>query len=242
MPRPVTRLGEQVFVVVVVAATIAGASWVISQGPESFSWYAARSAGFVAYALLSLSVFLGVMTSLRWPVPGLRRPDTRALHGSVSVLAFGFLGIHVAALLADAYVPFAPGTILGVAFSEYRPLAVLAGSVAMWLAVAATVVVAWKSVLGGRRWRWLHRVGYIAWVLALVHGITAGTDAGVAAAVVLYAVTGTAMAAALAYRVLSAQRVAAKPRPAMARVAVTNREEFAAAAPFGRPRRIVKPS
>lgn len=106
-------------------------------GPESLPWYVARASGLVAIALLTVSVLVGVATSLRLAVPGLAKAQTVHLHRWASVLAFGFLIVHLGGLLADQYIAFSVGNVAGVDPSSYRPLAVLAGSIGAWLMLVA---------------------------------------------------------------------------------------------------------
>ena len=189
-----------------VALAIAGLRQLFAQGPESFSWYAARSAGLVSYVLLSLTVLLGLAASMRVPSPGSGRAGTTIIHRGVSTLALVFLGLHIAALLADKYVPFNVATVLGLELSDYRPLAVLAGSAAMWLTILSVIAFAWRRALGPTRWRWLHRSGYVAWALAVTHGITAGVDTGADIVLAIYALSVAAVAGLFVFRLLRQQR------------------------------------
>ena len=176
--------------------------------PGSVSWYVARSSGLVAVTLLTVSVLMGIGTSLRATLPGLGKADTVQMHRATSVLAFGFLIVHLGALLADRYVVISVGNLVGVEASPYRPLAVLAGSGASWLMLVAATAFAWRRLLGRDRWRWLHRAGYGAWALGLAHAAAAGTDSGIVAVQWLYLGSLLSVMALLSYRVLRTTIVA----------------------------------
>ena len=57
-------------------------------------------------------------TSERWP-----RFAVEDVHRFVGLLAGGFVGVHVLALLVDTYVPFSLAQVLVPGASSYRPLA-----------------------------------------------------------------------------------------------------------------------
>jgi sulfoxide reductase heme-binding subunit YedZ len=50
-------------------------------------------------------------------------------------------------------------------------------------------------------WRASHYLAFPAYLLALLHGVTAGTDSGNVAAVTVYAVTASAVAGTIVWRV-----------------------------------------
>ena len=87
-------------------------------------WYAARSAGIVAYLLLSGSVVLvGVSMSskrkLQWP-----RFAVEEVHRFLSLLTGVFIVLHGGSLLLDRVVPFSLAQVLVPFTSSYRPLTV----------------------------------------------------------------------------------------------------------------------
>ena len=192
------------------AGAVALVNVLAGAGPESFSWFVARAAGLMGYVLLTLSVLFGVTIALRPSLPGISKAETVQLHRGASILAFGFLAVHMGALLADQYVPFSVGNLIGADPASYRPWAVLAGSLAAWLMLIATTAFAWRRLLGPVRWRWLHRSAYGAWALALVHGITAGTDSGAVTVQWLYVVSVLLVAGLVTFR-LAWQRSGQRP-------------------------------
>ena len=86
-------------------------------------WYFARSAGLVAYLLLSASVILGVLMSARasftWP-----RFAVEEVHRFLAILTGIFVTLHGASLLLDRVVPIGLGQMLVPFTSPYRPFAV----------------------------------------------------------------------------------------------------------------------
>jgi sulfoxide reductase heme-binding subunit YedZ len=140
-------------------------------------WYFARSAGIVAYLLLSSSVLLGVLmagrTQLAWP-----RFAVEEVHRFLAILTGVFVALHGASLLLDTVVPIGLPQELVPFTSPYRPFAVGLGVTAMEL-IAAVGISNWlRPHLAHRTWRRLHYLTLPAWLLASLHGVLAGTDAG----------------------------------------------------------------
>jgi len=149
-------------------------------------WYTARAGGLLAYLLLSASVCVGLLLSAkaklkRWP-----RFALEDVHRFLGILAGVFVAIHGGALLLDTFVPFSLSQVLVPGTSSYRPLAVAFGVVAAELLVALAVTNHYRRRIPHGVWRRLHMLNLAVWALALVHGLTAGTDATTAWALSLY--------------------------------------------------------
>jgi methionine sulfoxide reductase heme-binding subunit len=140
-------------------------------------WYFARSAGIVAYLLLSSSVLLGVVmagrSTLSWP-----KFAVEEVHRFLAILTGVFIVLHGGSLLLDRVVPISLGEELVPFTSPYRPLAVGLGICAMELIAAVGVTNALRKSLPYAAWRKVHYLTLPAWLLASLHGVLAGTDAG----------------------------------------------------------------
>ena len=139
-------------------------------------WYFARSAGIVAYLLLSSSALLGVLmagrTSFAWP-----KFAVEEVHRFLAILTGVFIVLHGGSLLLDRVVPISLSQELVPFESPYRPLAVGLGVCAMELIAAVGITNALRSRLPYATWRKLHYLTLPAWLLASLHGVLAGTDA-----------------------------------------------------------------
>ena len=165
------------------------------------TWYAARAGGMLAYLLLSASVAAGLLMSgrarlQRWP-----RFALEDVHRFLGVLAGTFVVIHGGALLLDHVVPFSLGRLLVPGTASYRPLAVALGVVAAELLAALAVTNHYRKRLPHKLWRRLHMLNFAVWGLALVHGLSAGTDAFTTWALLLYAGSAWLVLALLVHRI-----------------------------------------
>lgn len=138
-------------------------------------WITSRAAGTIAMLLASASVFAGLLVSTRRRTPN--RTDLRALHEALSLSTLAMVAVHGTALLGDAFMH--PG-IAGIAVpfaGSYRPLWTGAGIVAGYGLAFLGLSYYARDRLGAARWRRLHRLTAIFWVLAFAHSLGAGSDA-----------------------------------------------------------------
>lgn len=163
-------------------------------------WYIERAGGILAYALLSFSVILGLTLSSRAKLPGWPRFAVEDVHRFVGMLTGTFIVIHVGTLLIDGFLPFSLSQILVPGDSPYRPVSVAFGVIAAELLVALAVTNRYRSALSHNFWRRAHYLNFAVWLLALVHGIAAGTDRSTTWALALYIGTASVVAGLTAGR------------------------------------------
>lgn len=140
-------------------------------------WYVARASGIVAWGLLALSVLWGLALSTR--VTG-RRPAPAwlaDLHRALGGLALAFTAVHLIGLVADSYVDFGWLDLLLPFASPWRPAAVAAGVVALYLLLAVEATSLLRRRVGARAWRRVHLASFPLYALATGHLLAAGTDA-----------------------------------------------------------------
>lgn len=166
----------------------------------STTWYAARAGGLVAYLLLSASVAVGLLLSGRAKLKQWPRFALEDVHRFLGVLAGAFIVLHGGALLVDRFMPFSLTQLLLPGTASYRPLAVALGVVAAELLAAVAVTNHYRKQISHRVWRRLHYLNFAVWGLALVHGLTAGTDARTTWALLLYAGSAWLVLALLVHR------------------------------------------
>jgi hypothetical protein len=154
-------------------------------------------AGVFALVALSVSVMVGLLATDRMVLLARHRLHAQAVHRAAAFTAVAMLVTHVLSQVLrdragiDAFVPFA-GAGSGVGLRL--------GTVACYLLVVVigTAVARGRFAASTRPWLWrgLHCAAYVAWPLAIVHGLTSGrtpagwvtTSYGLCLAAVAYAV------------------------------------------------------
>jgi sulfoxide reductase heme-binding subunit YedZ len=172
----------------------------VSHDPLDYPfWLASRSAGVVAYLLLSGSVLLGLVMAARL-APVKARADLRLLHERIALLALGAVGAHGLLLLPDSWLRPGLHELVIPFTASYRPVWTGLGICAAYLAAGLSVTYYARRRLGARRWRNAHRLIPIAWALAAVHVIGSGSDAVSLWLQVVLAITIAAVVVRLAQR------------------------------------------
>lgn len=171
-------------------------------------WYIMRASGLVAFALLTITVSLGIAGALRWERGRWTRTITTLVHRNASLLSIVFLTFHIGTAILDTYVavPLAATVVPGL--SSYRPVWVAFGTVTLDLMLALIVTSLLRARIGHKAWQVVHWLAYAAWPLALTHAIFSGTDTGKAWTTVLYAVCGSLVLAGVAIRFFRSRRPA----------------------------------
>jgi predicted ferric reductase len=171
--------------------------------PKAF-WYLSRATAFVALGLLWASMMLGVGITNKmarlWP----GAPAAFALHEYLSLLGLGFAAFHGLILLGDHYSNFSLFQILiPFATTSYFPLWVGLGQLGFyaWALVTASFYV--RKRIGQRTWRVLHYVSFLAYLGAMLHGLTSGTDSGLGWVQGFYWLTGGSFLFLFTYRIVN---------------------------------------
>jgi sulfoxide reductase heme-binding subunit YedZ len=138
-------------------------------------WITSRAAGGAALRLASAGVALGLMMSSRRRTAN--RRDLRTLHEALSLTALAMVALHGLALLGDSYLNPGPTGIAVPFVSAYRPLWTGLGIVAGYGLAVLGITYYVRDRIGAARWRRLHRLTAVFWLLAIGHTIGAGSDA-----------------------------------------------------------------
>ncbi len=139
-------------------------------------WLASRSAGIVAFLLITAAVVLGLfLASNISRRPGLKRSLVK-VHEQIALAALAAIGAHGVLLLGDTWLQ--PGvTGIAIPFTmTYRPLWTGLGILAGYLALVLGPTFYLRRRIGARRWRQIHRATVAVFVLAVAHSLGSGTD------------------------------------------------------------------
>ena len=148
--------------------------------PTAF-WLLSRASALVSFGLLWLSMLFGLLitskTARLWP----GSPTAFDLHEHTSLLGLLFALLHALLLLGDQYIHFHPLQLaLPFASTAYRTFAVGLGQLAFYAWVILVSSFYLRKKISQPAWRALHWTSFLAFILSLVHGITAGTDSSAA--------------------------------------------------------------
>jgi DMSO/TMAO reductase YedYZ heme-binding membrane subunit len=146
-------------------------------GPSAY-WYLSRATGAVALLLLTVSVVLGILGSLRYSAgPRWPRFAIDSLHRDTSLLVIALLVLHVITSVLDGFAPIALTDAIIPFATPYRPLWMGLGALSFDLLIALVVTSLLRRRLGYRSWRAIHWLAYASWPVAVLHGLGTGTDA-----------------------------------------------------------------
>ena len=156
-------------------------------------WITSRAAGMAALLLSSASVGLGLMMGGR--LIKRRGPDLRVTHEALSLATMAALAVHAFVLLGDGYLKPSLADVTLPFASSFARVWMTTGIVAGWAMVILGLAYYARTRIGVERWRRLHRLTALAWLMGIAHALGQGTDAGQAWFLV---VTGVAAIPALA--------------------------------------------
>jgi len=139
-------------------------------------WFLTRSSGMVALVLLTASVALGVLTSVGWSSVRWPRFITIELHRNLSLVSMVFLAFHIATTVLDGFAPIGWLDAVLPFRSPYRPIWLGLGAVSVDLLLAVVVTSLLRRHLSYGAWRAVHWTSWLAWPVAVLHGLGTGSD------------------------------------------------------------------
>jgi len=140
-------------------------------------WYLTRGTGLVALVLVTLSVVIGIASSLR--TGGTRTPRfvVGGLHRNVSLLTVAFIVVHVVTTILDAYAPIRLVDAVIPFISSYRPIWLGLGALAFDIILALVITSLVRVRIGLKTWRGIHWFAYACFPIVVVHALGTGSDA-----------------------------------------------------------------
>jgi len=163
------------------AASAGLAGWIVLdtlQGTSKVSWVLGRASGLTSYVLLLALVTTGLVLSHPWS-RRMRRPSASTrlgLHVALATFTLAFTVLHVVVLATDPWAHVGwRGALLPLA-SEYRPVPVTLGVIALWAGLMTGVTARLAGSIAARVWWPVHKVAVGMLVLVWAHSVLAGTD------------------------------------------------------------------
>lgn len=168
-------------------------------------WWASRTMGLLAYVSLWLSVLFGLFMSSRGAGGWLHQATVLDLHNRWAVAALITTTLHVLATVGDAEYGITALALVYPLASKTQAGAVALGSLALWGMIAIGVTTAIFQKIPRSLWRAVHATAFGTWLLALIHGLAAGTDTSAPVVRGVYLATTVVTVAAVIQRLLIAQ-------------------------------------
>lgn len=178
-------------------------------------WYLGRAGGFVAFALLLISVLLGVAISSRIFDGLLARAWFFELHKFVSLFLLGAVLFHALIMLPDPYASYTVDELLVPFRSHIMPAATSIGILSLYGLALINLSFFLTKWIGQRTWRTLHYLTFLAYAGGVVHALWAGTDSDLLGVRYFYLASGVTLFFFVLYRILA---VRSQKKPAARRV------------------------
>lgn len=166
---------------------------------QQAAWYLTRAAGIMAYLLLWLSTVWGLAIPSKILADVMNGEFAFDFHQFISLLAIGFLFLHVFILTADRYLPYSLAQVLIPFLSPYRPVWVGIGSIAFYLTLLVTVTFYIRKRIGMKAFRLIHYSSLLAYLGGVLHALMSGTDSSLPAIMIMYIVTFLAVVFLVVY-------------------------------------------
>jgi sulfoxide reductase heme-binding subunit YedZ len=181
-----------IFILIGIAAVGLVAGMMALNGYDPFLYSLIRACGLLGY----LAVFLSCLSSafLRQMTRAFGRPFVQVHH----VFAVSGLVLLIPHALGVAWnegsiAVFAPR------FDSLRIFLALGGRPALWLLALGSLAALLRSSLRGS-WRLIHRLNYVAFLLATAHGLLLGSDLGHGIARVVVIAMAVGLTAAIGWK------------------------------------------
>ena len=149
---------------------------------EQFWWYLTRASAVIAWSLLVISVFWGILLSTRILKPRDNPSWLLDLHRWLSSLSIIFVGLHMFSLYMDSFARFSISDLLIPFHSKYTKVASLGGwPMAIGVICTYVLLLVQGTSLMMRRlprkyWKAIHYSSYFLVLIVSFHAGWSGTD------------------------------------------------------------------
>ena len=179
----------------------------------SLEWLLIRGSGTVAFCLLSAATIWGLLVSTKLLGRLVKAKPLTWFHESLGIGALISTVVHIAVLSIHDFLDFTWPEILIPGESDWRPLPVAFGVVAMYGLVVVVGSSYVKKRIGQRAWRVVHFASFGVFVSSLVHGMTAGTDTRTPLMLGIYLGSALVVTILLGTRLMAHERLIARRTP-----------------------------
>lgn len=139
-------------------------------------WYFARTAGLVAFALLYVSIFLGLVIKINFLHKFLTPLYALNAHGWIALQATILALVHGLALTLDKFIGLSLANVLLPLSSPYEPFLVGLGTFGFYLMLILVVTSYARKYISHTLWRTLHFLNVGLYLGVVSHAAYLGTD------------------------------------------------------------------
>ena len=141
-----------------------------------YLWYSSRATGIVSLLLLTIVMVLGISTSTRIGNGIVPRFAIAEIHRRISLLSVVFIVVHILGSVLDSYVNISLASAVIPFTSQYKPLKVALGTIALDLIIAIIATSLLRAKMSFESWRFVHWLSFLSFAIAVIHTIVIGTD------------------------------------------------------------------
>jgi hypothetical protein len=164
-------------------------------------WWSARALGMVAYVALWLASLFGVLVGGRGAGGRFDRATVMQLHDRWALAALASTGLHVLMVVGDFRSGVSPLAVFVPGISERLAGSVTLGTVALYGVVSVALTTYFADRVPRVVWRATHSAAFGTYLLALFHGIFAGSESSVPIVRAFYVGTASLLVVSVAQRV-----------------------------------------
>jgi sulfoxide reductase heme-binding subunit YedZ len=179
-------------------------------------WLVSRASGVTAFLLVACSVLVGLAMATKVLRGRVRAPVLVKLHEHLALAGLVAIAVHAITLLGDAWLRPGPVGVLVPFTMDHEPLFTGLGVIAAYLAALLGLSFYARRRIGTQRWRSLHRLTLLVYVLGVLHTLGAGTDASTVWLQAVLLLTGAPILFLALLRWLPDVTPGPPPRPAAA--------------------------
>jgi methionine sulfoxide reductase heme-binding subunit len=140
-------------------------------------WLASRASGVTAFLLVACSVLIGLAMATKILRGRVKAPVLVKLHEHLALAGLVAIAVHAITLLGDGWLRPGPVGVLVPFAMDHEPFFTGLGIIAGYLAALLGLSFYVRRRIGTKRWRSLHRLTLLVYVLGVLHTLGAGTDA-----------------------------------------------------------------
>lgn len=166
-------------------------------------WNLSRATAIVAYLYLWIATITGLLSKTKILLRVGLSSYFLNVHRKSACLSLNFVIFHALILSYDDYIKLNVKELFIPFLSSYQTFNISMGITAFY---GIVLVIGSMLFLGGKIFRFWHLLTYVAYFLALWHGINIGTDSSEGWMQIIYWSTGSLVILASTYRIILSLR------------------------------------